>query len=421
MSKVQSSISYQYEFSDDKWKLATGNYFGRLTGHSLHYIGPYSGSFPPELVRYFLEKYSDENNVVLDPFSGRGTTGLEAVLNNRKTIVNDANPLAFVYSYAKLFPFSSKEVDSFLDHIPLRMNNYSSQLSEEKVLELESYYHKDTLLEIRNLRYFLRNDASPMGYFVKALLAGTSQGNRISNLSVTMSALICFSAKYMRKWSEKTGTYPEYREVHSRLVAKAERLEKDRFDFRRDSSLYCGDAQDLKIEDNSIDLVITSPPYFNVINYAYDNRVRLWMIGSDYKTTHKSLMNTSSIPKYTDFIHNTMSELFRVLKDDSWAVIVVGDVKRKSSSDRNKNNYTIINTAEIVAKSAEKQGFRVDKIINDVLPEEGGTCGRATSLTKNFNVSIDRCVVLKKGNPEVRLTSIKWTKKKPKRKKSKKN
>ncbi|MHA1989816.1 MAG: DNA methyltransferase [Candidatus Hodarchaeales archaeon] len=419
MSEAETTFTYQYEFSDDKWKLATGNYYGRLTGHSLHYIGPYSGSFPPELVYYFLKKYSVENATVLDPFSGRGTTGLEAVLNNRKVVVNDANPLAFVYSYAKLFPFASKEVDSYLDHIPFREESFSSSLTEEKQYELESYYHKDTLLEMRNLRQYLKNDDSPMGYFVKALLAGTSQGNRISNLSVTMSALICFSAKYMRKWSEKTGVYPEYREIQSRLVAKAERLEKDGLKFRRDSTVLCGDAQNLGIDSNSIDLIITSPPYFNVINYAYDNRVRLWMIGSDYKTTHRALMNTSSIPKYTDFVQNTMKELYRVLKDDSWAIIVVGDVKRKKTNPKNKNDFTIINTAEIVGKSAEKNGFNVDKIINDALPEQGGTCGRATSLTNSFNVSIDRCVVLKKGNPDEYSDKIYWGK--PKKRTKRKN
>jgi DNA modification methylase len=418
MSEAETTFTYQYEFSDDKWKLATGNYYGRLTGHSLHYIGPYSGSFPPELVYYFLKKYSSENATVLDPFSGRGTTGLETVLNNRKAVVNDANPLAFVYSYAKLFPFTSKEVDSYLNHIPYQDESFSTPLTEEKQYELESYYHKDTLLEMRNLRQYLKSDDSPMGYFVKALLAGTSQGNRISNLSVTMSALICFSAKYMRKWSEKTGVYPEYREVQSRLVAKAERLEKNGLKFRRDSTVLCADAQHLEIESNSIDLIITSPPYFNVINYAYDNRVRLWMIGSDYKTTHKTLMNTSSIPKYTDFVQNTMKELYRVLKDNSWAIIVVGDVKRKKAKPKNKHDFTIINTAEIVGKSAEKNGFTVDKIINDALPEEGGTCGRATSLTNNFNVSIDRCVVLKKGSPEEYSDEFNWgkTKKKTKRK-----
>ena len=326
MSDVSEIAPYSYEYSENKWKMVTGYKYGRLTGHSLHYIGPYSGSFPPELVHYFLYKYSDPNGIVCDPFSGRGTTGLQAVLNNRKVVVNDLNPLAFVYSSAKLFPFSSKEVDTYLKKIPSAEKSYPAQLSTEKESELLAYFHPDTLAEIYTLREHLLQDKSLLAEYIKALLAGTSQGNRISNLSITMSALICFSPKYIRTWSERTGIYPEYREVYPRLVAKAKRLEDDGLVFRPDSTILCENSTQLSIEDNSIDLIITSPPYFNVINYAYDNRVRLWLIGHEYKDIQKKLMHTGSLPKYSLFIHNTLSEFYRILKDDSWVVVVVGDV-----------------------------------------------------------------------------------------------
>ena len=408
MLDVSEIAPYSYEYSENKWKTVTGYRYGRLTGHSLHYIGPYSGSFPPELVHYFLYKYSDPNSIVCDPFSGRGTTGLQAVLNNRKVIVNDLNPLAYVYSLAKLFPFSSKDVDNYLKQIPLAETKVISKIPTEKENELLAYFHPDTLLEINNLRQYLLQDNSLLTEYIKALLAGTSQGNRISNLSITMSALICFSPKYNRAWSERTGTFPEYREVHPRIVAKAKRLEEDGLKFRRDSKILCEDATKLSIEDNSIDLIITSPPYFNVINYAYDNRVRLWLIGHEYKDVQKKLMHTGSLSKYSNFIHNTISEFYRILKDDSWVVVVVGDVKKKEKTKDKKTTIKIINTAEIVAKMAEKYGFVVEKIINDALPEAGGTCGRATALTDRFNVSLDRCVVLKKGKPEERTCELNW-------------
>jgi site-specific DNA-methyltransferase (adenine-specific) len=408
MSDTVSSLSYSYEYSIDKWKQAKGEHYGRLTGHSLHYIGPYSGSFPPELVHYFLQKYSDPNDVILDPFSGRGTTGLQTVLAKRIAIANDLNPLAYIYSFAKLFPFSSFEVDRFLDHVPWQEKNYATSLSDDKKSELLAYFHPDTLSEIQNLRHYLLQNDTPIGKYTSALLAGISQGNRISNLSVTMSALICFSAKYMRNWSAKTGIYPEYREVRTRLVAKAERLEADGLHFRRDSIVMKENALNLPLEEHSVDLIITSPPYFNVINYAYDNRVRLWLIGHEYRDVQKCLIHTSSIEKYSLFIQKAISEMYRVLKDDSWAIIVVGDVKRTNSQKGNDKRRIIINTAEIVASAAEKHGFRIEKIINDSLPIEGGTCGRATSLTDRFNVSLDRCVVLKKGRAEERNHEINW-------------
>lgn len=411
MSKVEESISnsHVYEFSDDKWKLAVGkNNYGRLKGHSLHYIGPYSGSFPPELVHYFLYKYTDPHDIVFDPFSGRGTTSLQSVLNNRKTIANDANPLAFTYTFSKLFPIDSRSVEKILDKVPFYDTSLITPLDDEKKHELLAYFHEDTLQEIQILKEYLIANKSVESTFLQSLLVGTLRGNRISNLSVTMSALICFSANYMRSWSEKTGTYPEPREVKPRLISKAERLEKDGLMFRKDSMVLQEDATNLvSLEDNSVNCIITSPPYFNVINYAYDNRLRLWALGYDHKSIQKHLCQTSSIPKYTDFIHSSIQEMYRVLQDDSWAVIVVGDVKKKDFTTK-KSYY--LNTAEIIAKVASDSGFKVDKIINDALPDEKGTCGRATSITGSISVKLDRCVVLKKGNPDERNHEIDWNK-----------
>ena len=411
MSKAQENSSFTslYEFSDNKWKLAVGNNnYGRLKGHSLHYIGPYSGSFPPELVHYFLYKYSDPNDIILDPFSGRGTTSLQSVLNNRKTVANDANPLAFTYTFSKLFPIDSKHTERMLEKVPFHDDTFLTALESKKKEELLSYFHEDTLRELQILKNYLIANDSVEAKYIQSLLVGTLCGNRISNLSVTMSALICFSAKYMRGWSDKNRIFPEYREVKPRLISKAERLEKDGLTFRKDSIVLQQDASNMySVEDSSIDCIITSPPYFNVINYAYDNRLRLWILGHDHKAVQKNLCQTSSIPKYTDFITSSIQEMYRVLKDDSWAVIVVGDVKKK---DSNTKKAYYLNTAEIIAHAAEKEGFKVDKIINDTLPDEKGTCGRATSLTNTISVKLDRCVVLKKGNAEERTHEINWSK-----------
>ena len=234
-----------------------------------------------------------------------------------------------------MFPIDSKSVERILEKVPFQDSSFLAPLEPEKKEELLSYFHEDTLTELQILKDYLITNDSVESKYIQSLLVGTLCGNRISNLSVTMSALICFSAKYMRSWSEKNNIFPEYREVKPRLVSKAERLEKDGLAFRRDSRVLQQDATNMvSIEDNSIDCIITSPPYFNVINYAYDNRLRLWLLGHNHKQIQKYLCQTSSIPKYTDFISDSIKEMHRVLKDDSWAIIVVGDVKKKDSSSK---------------------------------------------------------------------------------------
>jgi site-specific DNA-methyltransferase (adenine-specific) len=57
--------------------------------------------FPPSIPRYFINQYTEKGDTVLDPFSGRGTTVLEACVAGRIGIGNDLNPVAFVLTKAK--------------------------------------------------------------------------------------------------------------------------------------------------------------------------------------------------------------------------------------------------------------------------------------------------------------------------------
>ncbi len=68
----------------------------------LHSICSYMAMFPPSIPRYFIETCTDPGDLVLDPFSGRGTTPLEACLHGRIGIGNDLNPLAYYLTKAKV-------------------------------------------------------------------------------------------------------------------------------------------------------------------------------------------------------------------------------------------------------------------------------------------------------------------------------
>src|SRR6188768_1402807 len=76
----------------------------RLWGHSLHPMCSYLASFPAALAHAFIARYSRPGDVVLDPFSGRGTAPLQAVAEGRIGVGNDLNPLAQVLTAAKLEP-----------------------------------------------------------------------------------------------------------------------------------------------------------------------------------------------------------------------------------------------------------------------------------------------------------------------------
>lgn len=77
-----------------------------------------------------------------------------------------------------------------------------------------------------------------------------------------------------------------------------------------------GDARDLSfLQDNSFDLVLTHPPYMNIINYSNGK-------------IPEDLSNIGSLPKFCDEIEKIASELFRVLKPDKFCAILIGDTRK---------------------------------------------------------------------------------------------
>src|SRR6187401_3654882 len=76
----------------------------RLWGHAFHPMCSYLASFPAALTHAFIARYSRPGNVVLDPFSGRGTAPLQALAEGRIGVGNDLNPLAQILTAAKVEP-----------------------------------------------------------------------------------------------------------------------------------------------------------------------------------------------------------------------------------------------------------------------------------------------------------------------------
>src|ERR1044071_6981495 len=76
----------------------------RLWGHAFHPMCSYLASFPASLAHAFIARYSRPGDVVLDPFSGRGTTPRQACAEGRIGIGNDLNPFAHLLTAAKVQP-----------------------------------------------------------------------------------------------------------------------------------------------------------------------------------------------------------------------------------------------------------------------------------------------------------------------------
>ena len=100
---------------DPEWKAQQ-----RLWGHSYHPMCSYLASFPAALAHAFIARYSRPGDVVLDPFSGRGTTALQACAEGRVGVGNDLNPFAHLLTASKVEPTSRPAAATRLTALRLR-------------------------------------------------------------------------------------------------------------------------------------------------------------------------------------------------------------------------------------------------------------------------------------------------------------
>jgi DNA modification methylase len=142
-------------------------------------------------------------------------------------------------------------------------------------------------------------------------------------------------------------------------------------------------AMQLPIDDESVDTIVSSPPYYGALDYARDNRLRLWFLGCrDWKELDASL--TASGKVYLPQMTVCLAEMERVIKSDGYCVLVLGDVDRDGKTHR---------TAEVLAELATESGekrFSIETIYSDVIPDERRS-RRGTRTTK-----FERILVMKK-------------------------
>lgn len=388
-------MSYQHVSSyqlKDSWKEAKRNW-----GHSLHSTCSRTGSFPPSLAHFFIRKFSFTRDKVLDPFSGKGTAPLEACLTERIGIGNDLAPEAFILTHSKVRPVS---LEKFLEYSKELEKELSRKIKKVEVDEVNEnvrvFYHPETLRQIVAIKDAVREDNSDEGVFLKALMCGILHGNSKISLSLPCSHSYSMSPKYVKKYAKKHGLIRPKRNVFDCLIKKAEIVLSDGLPSVKGVA-YQLDSRSLPLENESVDLIITSPPYFNAQTYAWDNWLRLWFLGHNFREVRRTLVQTGSKQKYANFMKESMREMFRVLNDNKACFIVVGDVTLRNE---------VVNTADFLAPLAESVGFSVKRIIDDTIPKESKYLTYVAE--KNKGITIDRILVLEKGKANQSDEKTNW-------------
>lgn len=353
----------------------------------LHTMCSYMAMFPPSLPNYFIGKYSNEGDVVLDPFSGRGTTVLEACFMNRVGIGNDLNPIAYLLTKAKS-SVPKKE------RVLARIKQLEDQFEPKEILtqnedpDIRMIFSTFTLKQLTFMRDSLNWKKSNVDAFIAAMLLGIMHGNSEGYLSLRMPNTFSMSPNYVRNYIKTHELKKPRRNVFNLLRRKLNRCYQKP---KKRGRVICQDARDINnLADGSVDLIVTSPPYTRVIKYGKFNWIRLWFFGKTGKEVDEHLFFSQSVEKYCDFMTQVLKEMKRVLKPGGKAVLVIGDVKAKESEK-------IDNLAAAVWKNCAKPlGLeKLTPIIADVI-NDNSKVSKIWGKTKGNATKIDRILVLMK-------------------------
>lgn len=352
---------------------------------SLQQLSPYVGKMKSGMAQVLIRLYSRPGDVILDPFSGSGVVPLEAVLAERQAWANDLSPYAYVLTRAKLeAPASKRMALENAKTVIEAAESYAPSINLDSVPEwVRRFFHPDTLREILAAFRILHD---PKDYFLMGCLLGILHHVRPGFLSYPASHLV----PYLRTKKYPPDQYPEmyaYRDLRSRLLAKVERAyRRPKFPAtweQRKYKVWQTNAMALPIEDESVDAIISSPPYFGALDYARDNRLRLWFLGcEDWRQLDNSLTADSKV--YLPQMKICLAEMNRVLKSGAHCALVLGDVHR---------NGQTTHTAEILADlsvQVSEGELSVITIYDDYIPDERRS-RRRTRTTK-----YERILVMKK-------------------------
>jgi len=295
---------------------------------SLHEVS-YRACFKPQLPRFFIERLTEPGDVVYDPFMGRGTSVLEAALLGRLCVGNDANPLSVVMTRPRLQPPHLEEVQARLEQI-------SWDDPADTPDDLLAFYHPKTLRAISSLKRHLLGARKRTGIdeWIALVALNRLTGHSNGFFSVyTLPPNQAVSAKSQRKINEKRNQSPPERNVPKLILKKSKQLLGDvSQDVRAtlagvwgQSLLLTGPAAATpQIKSNSVSLVVTSPPFLNVVQYAIDNWLRCWFLGIDANSVQLTVPHKLS--DWQKAMTGVFHELHRVLKPGGHVAFEVGEV-----------------------------------------------------------------------------------------------
>lgn len=331
----------------------------RFLGHDLH---PYPAKFIPQLPGTLISLLSTRGELIFDPFGGSGTTALEAIRLSRRAVSLDANPVAALIGRVKTARVGSPATTELhLLHAALRA--FTTSMPKDPV-ELVNRYGAFAPSIANREKWFSDSSFGELAHIRSRICSmEDSTAQDIALLALSRTVLGASFQDSETRYKSVPRAVP-VGEATNRFIREFEAVMKSvgrnasatRYGV---SQFLTGDVRSISTDElpsGSVDLIVTSPPYGNAMDYHLYHRFRLLWLGHDPiafgKTeigSHlKHQRESSGFDTYFDDMVKAVSGMSRVLKNGRYAVLVIGDSVYEGKT---------YDTARLLAKQSREMGF----------------------------------------------------------------
>lgn len=291
-------------FTHQKTLSAVGGAIASSSGkaYMTHWMYPYKGKFHPQMVRGLLNVMGlEEGDTVLDPMTGSGTVNVEASLMGINSIGIDCSPIGILASRVKCALLEEPTAKAFAEAIP------GSPPEGGAKRGLEKYIEETEQATVKTTHDDIVSDALRLLEFE----------------SISISQLP--NRSFDDVWRKIASYY------RSTAINAAKTVKK--LGIRLGSStVQLGDARDTGLPSESVDGIITSPPYAIALDYVSRNTIQLERMGHSISDMYTKTIGLRGKAKeradlyYVD-LEASIREMARVLRPARYAVVVIGDTR----------------------------------------------------------------------------------------------
>ena len=316
-------------------------------GHDLH---PYPAKFIPQLPANLISALSLPGETVWDPFGGSGTTALEALLLGRQAISTDINPLASLVTAAKTTALTPEQHD-VLDALQRRFDLLLQSSDLDRILERARIRIDDQIPEIPHLdKWFPSTAVRELGYIRGAIREVESPVSRVFATVALSSIVLSVSyqdgeTRYARRIRDIAPGDTLRAFCNALKIALRKHSPMERLLGYRRAQVFTADARDLDdgsegLPPESVDLIVTSPPYANANDYHLYHRFRIFWIGEDPRKMASAEIGSHlrhqrenrGFQLYVEDMRPALRSMQQRLRSGRYIALIVGDAVFKGKT-----------------------------------------------------------------------------------------